>query len=118
MRLTALVAAICRASSAAADGACLAAAAAPFALLLLLLQQKLLPGCACRSVCTLYDLERFLAQQCGNVASYNDLMLGPLLANDLVRANFNPPGTLVDIPKVWCRCLMCLITSLRLQVRR
>jgi hypothetical protein len=54
---------------------------------------------ACRQVCTLADLDVYLAQQ-HKVASYNDLCMGPLLAHELVLANFRPPPHIVEIPQV------------------
>jgi hypothetical protein len=54
---------------------------------------------SCRQVCTLADLDAYLAQQ-HKVASYNDLCMGPLLAHELVLANFRPPSHVVEIPQV------------------
>ena len=58
----------------------------------------------CRPVCTLADLDAYLAQQ-HKVESYNDLHMGPLLLHDLVQANFKPPAHLVEVPKVTSRLL-------------
>jgi hypothetical protein len=50
-------------------------------------------------VCTLADLDAYLAQQ-HKVSCYNDLSMGPLLVHELVVANFKPPAHVVEIPKV------------------
>lgn len=52
-----------------------------------------------RSVCTLADLDEYLALQ-HKVSSYNDLCMGPLLVHELVVANFKPPAHVIEIPKV------------------
>lgn len=52
-----------------------------------------------RPVCTLADLDAYLALQ-HKVTSYNDLRMGPLLCHELVVANFRPPEDLVEIPQV------------------
>ena len=41
--------------------------------------------CSCRQVCTLADLDAYLAQQ-HKVSCYNDLSMGPLLVHELVVA--------------------------------
>jgi hypothetical protein len=53
-------------------------------------------------VCTLADLDDYLAQQ-HKVSSYNDLCMGPLLVHELVVANFQPPEHVVEVPKVTTR---------------
>ena len=55
-----------------------------------------------RQVCTLADLDAYLAQQ-HRVSCYNDLCMGPLLAHELVIANFQPPPHVVEIPQVCAR---------------
>lgn len=74
----------------------------------------------CRPVCTLADLDAYLALQ-HKVGSYNDLRMGPQLAHELVVANFRPPEHLVEVPKVGLipaqhsmLCAVCCVLHLQL----
>ena len=49
---------------------------------------------------TLYDLELSLVKR-ESVATFEELVLGPLLKHPLVIQHFNPPPHLRYIPKVW-----------------
>ena len=56
---------------------------------------------ASREVITLYDLEQHLCQLLG-VESYDRLQLGPLLRAPIIIQHFNPPASLLKVPKVSC----------------
>lgn len=52
-----------------------------------------------REVITLYDLEQHLCQLL-RVESYDRLQLGPLLRAPIIVQHFNPPSSLLKVPKV------------------
>jgi hypothetical protein len=59
------------------------------------------PLLPCRPIATLHDLQRHLCGQEG-VRSFDELQLGPLLAQGRVVAEFSPAPTVTAIPEVRC----------------
>ena len=70
---------------------------------------------AFREVITLYDLEQHLCQLL-RVESYDRLQLGPLLRAPIIVQHFNPPSSLLKVPKVPICTLDPYLTSLTLNV--